>query len=134
MQPLGTYVPLKRHDKLLLTSGLLPLADGELLATGAVTDATVDAAYPAAQQCAKNALALIEKELGSLDAIKQVVSVTGYVQAASSFAKHPQVINGASDYLVEILGERGQHVRTAVGVASLPLNASVEISFVVEFR
>lgn len=132
MKPLGTYVPFIRQGNLVMTSGLLPMVDGELLATGLVTEATLAQANAAAQQCAANALLLFEQELGSLDTIKRMVSVTGYVQAAAGFTQHPQVINGASDYLVEHLGERGQHVRTAVGVASLPLDASVEISFVAE--
>jgi len=132
-KPLGTYVPLIQQGNLVMTSGLLPMKDGVLLTPGQVGHAvTLEEANAAARQCALNALALFEHYLGSLDRIHRMVSVTGYVQAASGFAQHPQVMNGASDTLVAQLGDRGQHVRTAVGVASLPLNSCVEVSFVAE--
>lgn len=106
------------------------MVDGKLKHTGIVGDTvSLDEAHQAAEQCAKNALAMAEEQLGSLDAITQILAVTGYVASTPKFGQHPHVLNGASDYLVRILGERGRHTRTAVGVASLPLNSPVEISF-----
>jgi enamine deaminase RidA (YjgF/YER057c/UK114 family) len=86
----------------------------------------------AARLCTVNALAQLKSYLGSLDKIKQIVKVTGFVNCEPSFTDHPKVINGASDLLVGVFGERGKHVRAAVGVSSLPLDSTVEIELVVE--
>jgi enamine deaminase RidA (YjgF/YER057c/UK114 family) len=133
-KPVGNYVACTRVGNTIVTSGFLPLKDGQILAKGVVgVDVTVETAAECARWCALNALAVLQDELGSLDAIGRMISVTGYVNTGSQpFDQHPTVLNGASNALVEILGERGKHVRTAVGVASLPLNACVEVSFVAE--
>lgn len=136
--PLAAYVPAVRTGNLVFTAGQLPLADGELIATGPVSgsgrpDGADEArARTAAQQCALNALAAVKSVIGDLDRVTRVVSVTGYVSCAPGFTAHPQVINGASELLVAIFGEAGRHARAAVGVSSLPLNAAVELSVVVQ--
>jgi enamine deaminase RidA (YjgF/YER057c/UK114 family) len=94
-------------------------------------DSGVEEGYAAARCCALTQLAALKRHLGSLDAIAEVVSVNGYVNAVSTFTEMPKVINGASDLLVEVFGEAGRHVRAALGVSSLPRNALVELQMVV---
>ncbi len=136
-QPVGNYVPVVRTGVLLMTSGMLPLKDGKLSCVGAVgsIDVTVDAARDAARQCALNAVSALKAYLGgTLEPIERVVKVTGFVSSAPGFVQQPQVINGASDCLVEIFGEAGKHARSAVGVLSLPLDASVEVELTVQLK
>jgi enamine deaminase RidA (YjgF/YER057c/UK114 family) len=120
---------------MIFTSGQLPLAGGELIATGHVGDGpghvTVDQAAQCARVAAINAVAAAAALAGGVDNIAQVIRVTGYVACASDFTHHPAVVNGASDVLVEIFGDAGRHARSAVGVASLPVGAPVEIELVV---
>lgn len=97
-------------------------------------DRTIDDGYLAARMCALTQLAVLHRELGSLDRVKEIVSLTGYVNAVSGFGQTPAVINGASDLLVEIFGEAGRHARAAVGACALPRNALVEVQMVVSVR
>ena len=130
--PLGSYVNCVRTGNLLHLSGGLP-TNGSGLVTGQVPrDLTVEQAAAAARLAILNRLAVIRQELGSLDAVTRIVSLQGFVNSDADFYGHPGVINGASDLLVDIFGERGKHSRIALGVAALPLNAAVEISLVVE--
>lgn len=130
--PAGSYVPAILTGPYVHTSGQLPLADGCMQRTGKVGESvSVDEAKLLARTCVLNAFAAVA-ELVDLDDIVQVVKVVGFVASAPSFNQQPQVINGASDLLLEMLGERGKHARSAVGVAELPLNAPVEIEFVFE--
>lgn len=132
-KPAGSYLPWKRSGKLLYISGVLPMREGELTHTGAVgSEQTVESAQEAARICLLNALAIAHGALGSFDPIQQVLFVNGYVYGIAGFDKSPAVINGASDMLTEVLGERGQHARAAVAVAGLPLNASVELQLTLE--
>lgn len=133
--PIGSYVAVTRVDNLLYTSGVLPMKDGEVAYTGALGSWGVDVEYgkQAARQCVLNALSLINHELGGqLERVKRLVKVTGFVSSTNGFYEQPAVMNGASDFLVECFGEAGKHVRSAVGVSSLPRNASVEVELVVE--
>jgi len=135
--PIGSYVAVTRVDNLLYTSGVLPMKDGQVAYTGAIGTWGVDAEYgkQAAQLCVLNALSLINHELnGQLERVKRIVKVTGFVSSTASFYEQPAVMNGASDFLVEHFGEAGKHVRSAVGVSSLPRNASVEVELVVEIE
>ncbi len=133
--PKGNYVPSLRVGELLFVSGQLPLKDGACLHTGPVGgERSIEEGQAAARQCALNALAVVKGALGSLEAVGQIVSVTGYVLGVPLFAQSPAVINGASDLLVAVLGDRGRHTRAAVSVSGLPLNATVEISVVVQVR
>ena len=133
--PKGNYLPALRVGELLFVSGQLPLKDGACLFTGPVGgERTIEEGQAAARQCALNALAVIKAALGSFEAVGQIVSVTGYVLGVPLFSQSPAVINGASDLLVAVLGDRGRHTRAAVSVSGLPLNATVEISVVVQVR
>ncbi len=128
--PAGSYVPARLHGDLLAVSGQLPLTPGEPLRTGRCgDDVTVEEGYALARQCALNGLAAARAALGSLDRIAGVVRVGGYVAAPPDFTRHPAVINGASELLVDVFGEAGRHARAAVGMSSLPLGAPVEVEF-----
>ena len=130
--PAGSYVPATSAGSLLFTAGQLPFEEGQLRYTGKVgKDVSVEAAKEAARLCALNALAAIA-EAGSLENVRRVVKVTGYVASATGFNRQPEVINGASEFLGEVFGERGTHARSAVGVAELPLDAPVEVELIVE--
>lgn len=131
--PLAAYVPAIRVGNQVLTSGQLPFRDGALIATGKVgAEVSVEDATACARQCALNGLAAIASLIGDVDAIKRVVRVVVYVASAPDFTQQPGVGNGASEFIGEIFGDEGRHVRSAVGVAVLPLDAPVEVELVVE--
>jgi enamine deaminase RidA (YjgF/YER057c/UK114 family) len=133
-KPLAAYIPAVVTGNLVYTSGQLPVVDGALPATGKVGAAvTPEEAKALARNCLLNGLAAARSAIGSLDRITRVVKVVGFVASDPSFTGQPGVINGASELLGEIFGEPGQHARSAVGVAVLPLDAPVEIEFVFEF-
>ena len=131
--PAGNYVAAMQVGKLLYISGAICLVDGAMTHTGKVGE-TRDLVYgqAAARICALNLLAVVKKELGDLDRLSRVVQLNGFVNAVHGFADSPAVINGASDTLVEILGERGRHTRAAVAVTGLPKDSTVEIQAIVE--
>ena len=133
--PVAAYVPAVRTGPYVYVSGQLPVVDGKLPATGKVGDA-VSAADAAgmARTCALNALAAAAAAAGGLEAISRIVKVTGFVASAPGFTGQPQVINGASELLIEVFGEDGRHARSAIGVAELPLNAPVEVELIAEVR
>ncbi len=134
-QPVGTYVPATRVGNMVFTSGQLPTADDKLAFRGKVgRDLTVDEGYKAAEICILNCLGVIKKEIGSLDKVKKIVKVTGFVHSDEDFYEQPKVINGASDLLSKLFDEKGKHARAAVGVNSLPLGAAVEIEIIVEIE
>jgi len=128
---IGTYVPFVHLGGQLMISGQLPMKDGAIAIAGTLGDG-IDVAQgqEAARLCALNILAQAKAALGDFDRIAQLMRLNGFVSAAPGFADHPKVINGASDLMVEILGEKGRHTRIAVGCSSLPLNAAVEIDAV----
>ncbi len=131
-RPAGSYVPAARAGALLFTAGQLPLREGRLTYTGKVGgDVSTEEAKEAARLCTINALAAVKAEAG-LENVRRIVKVTGYVASAAGFNDQPGVMNGASELLGEIFGERGLHARSAVGVAELPLDAPVEVELVVE--
>lgn len=128
--PVASYAPARRSGDLVHISGQIPLVDGALLATGRVPDEVDEpTAVRCARQCTLNGLACLEAEIGDLERIDRVVRVGVFVAATPAFTAQPSIANGCSDLLVEILGQRGVHARAAVGVASLPLGAPVEIEF-----
>ena len=130
-QPLATYVPAVRAGDLLFLSGVLPMRDGQLAFSGKLgRDLTVEQGMDAARLALLTALAIAKQELGTLDRITRVVKVVGHVASAEGFAQQPQVLNGASDLLVEIFGESGRHARVAVGAAELPRGAPIEIEVI----
>ena len=131
--PLAAYVPAKQTGNLVFTAGQLPMVNGELITKGLLgQDVEIGDAKNAARVCTLNALAAIKGVIGDLDRIKQVVRVVGYVASIPTFTQQPAIVNGASELLLEIFGEKGKHARSAVGMAVLPLNASVEIELTVE--
>ncbi|MEO0510095.1 MAG: RidA family protein [Verrucomicrobiota bacterium] len=131
--PAGNYVPAYQSGKLLYLSGAICLVAGEMTHTGKVGEEH-DIAYgqAAARICALNLLAVAKAHLGDLDQIKQVAQLNGFVNAVPGFPDSPAVINGASDTLVEVLGERGRHTRAAVAVTGLPKDTTVELQAVFE--
>lgn len=132
-KPLAAYIPAKQSGKLVFTAGQLPMVNGEIVSAGLLgQDVNVEDAYKAARICTLNALAAIKGAIGDLDRIKQIVRVVGYVASVPTFTQQPAVVNGASELLLDIFGEAGKHARSAVGMAVLPLNASVEIDLTVE--
>ena len=130
--PVAAYVPALREGDLVFTSGQLPFVDGALAASGKVgADVDAETAKALAETCALNAIAAIKSEVGDLDTVSRVVKVVGFVASDPSFTGQPGVINGASELLAKAFGDKGVHARSAVGVASLPLDAPVEVEVIV---
>lgn len=133
--PLGAYVPAVRSGHLLYISGQLPLRDGNLIFKGKVGDqVSQEEAYQSARVASINALAVIAKELGGFDRLKQIVKLTGYIASAQGFNAQAAVVNGASDFFFEVLGDAGKHARVAVGVSELPADSPVEIEVIAEIE
>jgi enamine deaminase RidA (YjgF/YER057c/UK114 family) len=128
-------VPAVRTGNYVYTAGQLPVVDGQLLATGKVgADVGAVEAAALARTCALNALAAVATVTGGLDAVRRIVKVTGFVASAPTFTQQAQVVNGASELLIEVFGEAGRHARSAVGMAVLPLDAPVEVELIAEVR
>jgi enamine deaminase RidA (YjgF/YER057c/UK114 family) len=131
--PAGVYVPAVRSGRYVHTSGQVPFVDGKLPLTGKVgAEVTPEQAKDLARTCALNALAAVSSVAGGLERVAGVVKVTGFVASAPDFTGQPGVINGASELLGEVLGDKGVHARSAVGVAVLPMDAPVEVEIQVE--
>lgn len=131
--PIGAYLTCKRQGDLLYLSGAGPIVEGKALWQGKVgADVSPEAAYDAARVSALNLLAALKQELGELSRVKSVVKLLGLVACADGFYGQPGVINGASDLLYEVFGEKGRHARSAIGVCSLPMNIPVEIEMIVQ--
>lgn len=130
--PVANYVPYAVAGNLLFISGQISKAADGTIVTGLLgRDVTVEAGQAAARLCALNILAQAKAALGDLDRVAQVMRLTGFVAATADFADHPKVVNGASDLMVEVLGDKGRHTRAAVGVASLPMASAVEIDAII---
>jgi enamine deaminase RidA (YjgF/YER057c/UK114 family) len=132
-KPLAAYIPAVQSGNLVFTSGQLPIRDGQLLRTGKVgSEVSAEDAKALAEVCALNALAAIKMAIGDLDKIVRVVKVVGFVASSPDFSGQPTVVNGASEFLGSVFGDKGIHARSAVGVAVLPLDAPVELELIVE--
>ncbi|HEX2842761.1 RidA family protein [Hyphomicrobium sp.] len=130
--PVANYVPYAIHGNQLFISGQISkAADGSIVTGTLGRDVTVEAGQAAARLCALNILAQAKAALGSLDRVGQVLRLTGFVSATPEFGDHPKVVNGASDLMVEVLGDKGRHTRAAVGVSSLPMNSAVEVDAII---
>ncbi|HEY3994641.1 MAG TPA: RidA family protein [Mycobacterium sp.] len=130
--PLASYVPAVRTGNLVYTAGQLPMQAGKLLGTGKVgAQVSPDEGKALARVCALNALAAVNSVVG-IDQVTRVVKVVGFVASAADFNGQPSVVNGASDLLAEVFGDKGAHARSAVGVSELPLDAPVEVELIVE--
>ncbi|GLW70159.1 LysR family transcriptional regulator [Kitasatospora phosalacinea] len=133
--PVAAYVPAVRDGVHVLTSGQLPFVGGKLPLSGKVgAEVTAEDAKELAQVCALNALAAVKSVVGDLDRVEQVVKVVGFVASAPDFTGQPGVVNGTSELLGKVFGEKGVHARSAVGVAVLPLDAPVEVELMVRVR
>jgi enamine deaminase RidA (YjgF/YER057c/UK114 family) len=133
--PLAAYVPAVRTGNYVYVSGQVPVVEGQLLATGKVgADVGVAEAAALARTCALSALAAVASVTGGLGAVRRIVKVVGFVASAPTFTQQAQVINGASELLIEVFGEAGRHARSAVGMAVLPLDAPVEVELIAEVR
>jgi enamine deaminase RidA (YjgF/YER057c/UK114 family) len=130
----GNYVPAKQVGGVLYLSGVISLGPEGVIAGLAGADRTLEDGYAAARACALTQLAILKRELGSLDRVAEVLTLNGYVNAAPGFGDSPAVINGASDLLVRVFGESGRHVRAAIGVSALPRNALVEVQMSVRVK
>ncbi|CAB4554212.1 MAG: RidA family protein [Actinobacteria bacterium] len=131
--PLAAYIPAVQSGNLVFTSGQLPMIEGSLAETGKVGGTvSPERAKELATVCALNALAAVKTVIGDLDKIKRIVKVVGFVSSVPDFSAQPAVVNGASEFLGAVFGEKGIHARSAVGVAVLPLDAPVEIELIVE--
>ena len=132
-KPAGSYIPVVLSGKLAFVSGQIPIKDGQVVYQGKVGDTqSIDDAQEAAKLCVINGLAQIEAYCGTLDNLEKIIKISGFVNSTKDFTEHPKVINAASDLLMKIFDEKGRHSRIAIGVSSLPLNATVEIDMLVE--
>ncbi len=135
VKPLAAYIPAMLVGNLVMTSGQVPISDGKVKYVGKVgNDLSEDEGKDAAKLCALNCLSAIKSVIGNLDKIKRVVKLTVFVSSAEGFTSQPKVANGASEFIGEIFGDAGKHVRSAVGVSELPLNSAVEIEMIVEIQ
>jgi len=124
----GAYVPVVRTGNLVVTSGQLPWVGDRLLFTGKLgSELSVEQGYAAARQSAINAIAQIKSVVENLDRVMQIVRLEGYVHCGPGFRQHPQVLNGASELLLAVFGDRGKHTRTAVGIHEMPLDSPVQL-------
>ncbi|MES0808454.1 RidA family protein [Roseibium sp. SCPC15] len=131
--PAANYVPFVKTGNQLFVSGQLPMKDGKIVATGKLGDGLgVDDGKEAAKLCAINLLAQAKAATGDLEKVARLVKIVGFVNSTADFGDQPQVINGASDFLVEAMGDKGRHARSAVSAASLPFGAAVEIEAIFE--
>lgn len=131
--PLANYMPVVKVGDLLFLSGVLPSRDGQLVMTGKLgQELTIEQGAEASRVAVLNGLSIIRSATGSLDQVKQIVKMVGYIASAPGFTDQPQVLNGASDLLVSLLGDAGRHARVAVGAAELPRHAPVEIDLIVQ--
>ncbi len=132
-KPVGAYIPAVQSGNHVFTSGQIHFVKGKLLHKGKVGGGlTVEEGYECARISIMNCLAAVKSIISDLDRIKRVVRVTGFVSSAPGFEDQPKVLNGASDLLLEIFGEKGRHTRLAIGTNELPLGAAVEIEMIVE--
>ena len=129
-EPAGSYLPVVVSSNLAFVAGQIPMEGKQVKFRGKVD--SIEIGQEAARLCTINALAQLKSSLGGLDRVKRVIKVTGFVNCEPSFVDHAKVINGASDLLVNIFGEKGKHARAAVGVSSLPLDSTVELDLIAE--
>jgi enamine deaminase RidA (YjgF/YER057c/UK114 family) len=128
----GNYIPAKTVGNLVFLSGVISQTADRIITGTVGADRTIEDGYAAARACAVSQLASLQAHLGSLDRVRSIVSLNGYVNAVDGFEDSPKVINGASDLLIAVFGDAGQHVRAAIGVNALPRHALVEVQMVVE--
>lgn len=132
-KPLASYIPVTKVGNLVFTAGQIPMKSGELVYKGKIgKEISLENGIKAAEICTINCLSVIKSQIDNLDNIKKIVKVTVFVNSADGFTDQPKVANGASDLLVRVFGEKGKHVRSAVGVNELPIDSAVEVEMIVE--
>jgi enamine deaminase RidA (YjgF/YER057c/UK114 family) len=135
LSPIGKIEPVKQIGNMLYVCGHGPEQNGEAVIHGRVgADVTLEQAYEAAKLCALNCLALIKRKVGDLDRVDEFVKVLGFVNSAPDFHDQPKVMNGFTDLIVELFGERGRHARSAIGTSNLPNNQPVEVEAIATVR
>lgn len=133
--PVGSYVPVQIWGNIAFTSGQTAFINGERRYLGKVgKEVSLEEGALSARDACLNCLASLKKELGTLDSVSKVIKVVGYVNSTPGFIRQPEVVNGASDLLVQLWGEHGRHARSAIGVAELPVNTSVELELIVGIK
>lgn len=133
--PIGAYLLARRTGNLLFVSGVLPMIEGNLLFKGKLGEKVgINEGYEAARTACLNSLSIINSELGSLDNVRRIIKVTGYVASTPDFHDQSKVVNGASELLLKVFGDQGKHSRAAVGCSSLPADSPVEIEMIVEVK
>jgi enamine deaminase RidA (YjgF/YER057c/UK114 family) len=133
--PVGNYLPATQVGNIVYVSGQLPKVEGKIAYKGRVgREVRLESARLAARACIANILAVLKHHLGSLDRVRRIVRLVGYINSAPGFQDQAKVMDGASDLLVEIFGENGRHARVSVGVSELPLGAAVEIEMIAEAK
>ena len=130
--PGGNYLPAKTVGSIVFLAGVISIGPDGVISGTAGLDRSIDDGYAAARHCALMQLAVLKNHLGSLDKVKSIITVNGYVNAVQGFPDSPKVINGASDFFIELFGDAARHVRAAIGVSALPRNALVELQMTVE--
>jgi len=134
-KPAAAYIPAKKVGNLVFCSGQGPSVEGKLIHTGKVgEEKTVEEGYEAARICVLNCLAAVRDLVGSLDRIEEIVQLRGFVNSAPDFGQQPEVVNGASELLEKIFGEKGKHARCALGTSSLPRDITVELEMIVKVK
>lgn len=134
-KPLAAYIPVTVEDKIVYTAGQLPMQDGKLVFEGKLgRDVSDEDGKKAAEICAVNCLSVIKSVAGSLENIDRIIKVVVFVASAEGYTAQPQIANGASEFFVNVFGDAGKHVRSAVGVAELPINAPVEIEVIAKLK
>lgn len=134
-EPIAEYIPAKKINDIVYVSGQGPIKEGKFIYIGKVGDTvTLDEGYQCAQQCCLNALAAVKSVVGSLDEIEEIVKLRGFVNSSDDFLEQPKVINGASELLVKIFGEKGRHARAALGTSVLPDDIPVELEMIVKVK
>lgn len=132
--PVGSYVQCVRSSNLLFLSGGISIVGDKKILGKVGQDLSIEEGQEAARLCILNRLAVVKQELGSLDRVTRIVALNGFVNSPGDFYDHPAVMNGASNLLIDIFGEKGKHTRTALGAPALPLNVAVELNLIVEFE
>ncbi|QOR35817.1 RidA family protein [Clostridium sp. 'deep sea'] len=131
-KPVAAYVPGVRTGNLIFVSGQIPKKDGQIIKGRVGESISIEDAYEAAKLCCISCLAVVKSMIGDLDKVKQIVKVTGFVNSVPESGDQPKVVNGASELLKEVFGEKGNHARAAIGHSGLPLNVPVEVEMIVE--
>ena len=131
----GLYIPVNDFgDKLLFTAGTVPIKDGKPAYVGKAGEVSVEYAQEAARLCIINILSNVQKKIGDLNKIKKIIKILGFIASKEDFTQQPLVMNAASELLVNIFGDNGQHARSAIGVTVLPFNVTVEIELILELK